>query len=337
MVATPQQRKGLTAKKVAIDMFRNWWEPFGIPSIITSDRGPQFAAAWWNTLCAQVGVRRAYAQAYHHLANGRAEVAGRELKKILGKMTEEEAANWVEMLPVVRQHMHDVPGPTGLTPYEIVYGRHRPLKGLPYKPPTEAEDAVRFFERMEKLRARVAEQLNYLHERAASYINRKRAEKPVYKEGDLVWFLRPHDLSANLQSKWIGPCKVLKRVGKGSYTILTKPNVEHHAHDDQLKIHHEDIYSGSSKPLNYYRGSSKDIDWQTDEYEAEKILAHRKRRDGNWEFKVKWKGCDVSDASWEPLNHFFHRYSSAVVKYAKEKGLTKELDVLEVLTAEPQD
>ncbi len=60
MVETPQQRKGLTAKKVAIDMFRNWWEPFGIPSIITSDRGPQFAAAWWNTLCAQGGVRRAY-------------------------------------------------------------------------------------------------------------------------------------------------------------------------------------------------------------------------------------------------------------------------------------
>ncbi len=73
----------------------------GIPSIITSDRGPQFAAAWWNTQCAQVGVRRAYPQAYHHQANGRAKVAGRELKKILGKMTEEEAANWVEMLPVV--------------------------------------------------------------------------------------------------------------------------------------------------------------------------------------------------------------------------------------------
>jgi hypothetical protein len=56
----------------------------------------------------------------------------------------------VELLPVVRQRMHDVPGPTGITPYEIVYGRHTPLKGLPYKPPTEVDDAVRFFVRMEK-------------------------------------------------------------------------------------------------------------------------------------------------------------------------------------------
>jgi hypothetical protein len=126
----------------------------------------------------------------------------------------------------------------------------------------------------------------------------------VYKEGGLVWFLKPPDLSAKLQSKWIGPCNVMKRVGKGSYTILTKPNVEHHAHDDQLKIHHEDISSGNSKPLNHFRGSLKDIDWQKDEYEAEKILDHRKRRDGNWEFKVKWKGCDINGASWEPLNHF---------------------------------
>ncbi len=117
----------------------------------------------------------------------------------------------------------------------------------------------------------MAQQLNFLHECAASYTNRKRAEKPVYKEGDLVLFLRPHELSSNLQSEWIGPCKVLKRVGKGSYTILTKPNVEHHAHNDQLKIHHEDIYSGSSTNLNFYRGSSKDINWQTDEYEAENI------------------------------------------------------------------
>ncbi len=56
----------------------------------------------------------------------------------------------MELLPVVRQRMHDVPGPTGITPYEIVYGRHTPLKGLPYKPPTEVDDAVRFFVRMEK-------------------------------------------------------------------------------------------------------------------------------------------------------------------------------------------
>jgi len=320
MVVTPHQGKGLTADKVAKAMYRQW-DMFGIPSVVASDRGAQFASAWWQT----------------HQANGRAEVIGRELMKILRKMTEEEKANWVELLPLVRQHMHDIPGPTGLTPYEIVYGRERPMKGLPYTPPREAEDAIRFFDRMEKLREKVAKHLNHLHERAAEYINKKRQEKPIYKVEDKVWYLRPQDLSANLQSKWIGPCRILRRVGEGSYIIEVKPGIEHHAHDDQLKKYILDVYAGTSKQFHYYRGSSRDIDWQTDEYEAEKILAHKKRRDGTWVFKVKWKGCDPIENSWEPLNHFFHRYSNVLVKYAKEKGLTSELDVLGVLSSEAMD
>ena len=337
IVAVPEQRQGLTAKKVAIAMFRNWWDPLGIPSIVTSDRGPQFAGAWWSTLCAQMGIRRAYSQAYHHQANGRAEVAGRELKKQLRKMTDEQKANWVELLPLVRHQMHDIPGPTGLSPYEIVYGRERPMKGLPYSPPKEAEDAVKFFERMEKLREMVAKYLNHLHRRATDYVNRKRLDKPVFKVGEKVWYRRPPDLSANLQSKWMGPCKILKRVGEGSYVVEARPGAEHHAHDDQLRKYIVDEYVGTPKPFNYYRGSSRDINWQTDEYEAEKIMAHRKRRDGRWEFKVKWKGCDATENSWEPLNHFFHRYSGALVKYAKEKGLTEELDVMQVLSGESMD
>ncbi len=49
-----------------------------------------------------------------------------------------------------------------------------------------------FFERTEKLRARVAQQFNIPHKRAASYIK----QIQLYKEGDLVWILRSHDLSA---------------------------------------------------------------------------------------------------------------------------------------------
>ncbi len=119
-------------------MYRDFWEPLGVPSIVTSDRGPQFAGYWWSTICVQIGIRRAYVQAYHHQANGRAEVIGRELKRHFRKLTNEEHANWVELLPLIRQHMHDIPGPTGLSLYEIVYGRQRPMKGLPYKPPIEA-------------------------------------------------------------------------------------------------------------------------------------------------------------------------------------------------------
>ena len=41
-VVTPHTRKGLTAKVVAMEMYTKWWDLMGIPSIITSDKGPQF-------------------------------------------------------------------------------------------------------------------------------------------------------------------------------------------------------------------------------------------------------------------------------------------------------
>ena len=46
---------------------------------------------------------------------------------------------------------HDMPRVSGLSPYEIVYGRQRPLAGLPYEVPRVCEDAVEFFKRMEEL------------------------------------------------------------------------------------------------------------------------------------------------------------------------------------------
>ena len=85
IMATPHRYKGLTAATVAKAMYRQW-EMFGVPSVITSDRGPHWASAWWQTLCASMGVRRAFGQAYHHQANGRAEVAGQRVMSVLKKL-----------------------------------------------------------------------------------------------------------------------------------------------------------------------------------------------------------------------------------------------------------
>ena len=85
MVATPLQGKGLTAEVVAKAMYRQW-DMFGVPSVVSSDRGPQFSSAWLETMCAAIGVRRAYGQANHHQANGRAEVGGQRVMNVLSKL-----------------------------------------------------------------------------------------------------------------------------------------------------------------------------------------------------------------------------------------------------------
>jgi hypothetical protein len=76
IVAVPCLDKGLTGSKLAKEMLKFQWRPFGIPSIISSDQGSQFVSSWWQNLCSLLGIRQAFLQAYHHQANGRVERAG---------------------------------------------------------------------------------------------------------------------------------------------------------------------------------------------------------------------------------------------------------------------
>ena len=90
VVALECLNRGLTGSKVAKAMLSNQWNIFGVPSVITSDQGSHFLSTWWQTLCAGLGVRCAQAQAYHHASNGRAEVAGQQVKEILRKLCTQE-------------------------------------------------------------------------------------------------------------------------------------------------------------------------------------------------------------------------------------------------------
>ena len=144
IVALPFLLEGLTSDKVAKAMYQSW-RNFGIPSLITSDQGPQFVGGWWKHMCSQLGVHHAYSQAYHHPANGRAEVAGQQLMERLRLLHTDHKINWVEALPLVVDRIHDLVGETGYSPYEIVFGRSRPLGNLPYRPERFCEDAQQFF------------------------------------------------------------------------------------------------------------------------------------------------------------------------------------------------
>ena len=124
--------KGLTGAKVAKAMLKAQWRQFGVPSMITSDQGSHFVSTWWQNMCAIMGIRQAFSQAYHHQANGRVERAGQQVMEILRKLHVEEKINWVEALPQVLDRIHDVKGESGYSPYEILFRRQRPIGGIPY-------------------------------------------------------------------------------------------------------------------------------------------------------------------------------------------------------------
>ncbi len=94
MIAQPSQYKGLTAEKCAHLLLDGGWSNFGVPSVVNSDKGPQFLEKWFQTMCARLCIREAFSKAYHLQANWRAEVAGKQLIECLRKIHAEEEFNW---------------------------------------------------------------------------------------------------------------------------------------------------------------------------------------------------------------------------------------------------
>lgn len=305
ILAEPCLDTGLTAEKVCEIMWKNWMH-FGIPSIVTSDEGPQFAYSWWQTLCALAGVRVAWSHPYHHQGNGRAESAGQQLQDELTRLIndhEEPVANWVELLPHAIRLLMDLPNPlTGISPYEYVHGRPRGLAGLPYKPLKEAIDAKEWFARQQELTKALVDRVNEVHKKGEQ-INRRRLEPPDFKVGDVICYHVSAEAERNkLGEKWEGPGEVIAKEGEHSYIVKVAQKGEKRAHRSQLQPHVDDVYADKPFPRYYFSGKAPEV--QPEPKSGEYIVAENGILDikvdkGQILCLVKWR--DYETPTWQPL------------------------------------
>jgi hypothetical protein len=107
-----------------------WVARFGIPALITSDRGPQFTGAVWAALCQKLGIQHILMTAYHPQANGMVERFHRKLKEAL--RSRDCGADWVAHLPWVLMGLRAAPKEdSGVPSAELVYGQALCLPGQP--------------------------------------------------------------------------------------------------------------------------------------------------------------------------------------------------------------
>ena len=108
----------------------------------------------------------------------------------------------MEALPRALRVYHDRVGETGYSPYQLVYGRDRPVQGLPYEPLRHCEEAIDYLHRMHDLDTLVAIKLNELHAQHTETHNRTVPEKTRYQPGDRVWVLRPKQVGGHKLETW---------------------------------------------------------------------------------------------------------------------------------------
>jgi transposase InsO family protein len=298
IIARPTKYAGLTGERAAHLMLDTAWGEIGVPAVVTSDQGAQFVSSWWKAMCARLGIRQAFSQAHRPQANGRAETAGKTIRGVLRKLHTEFSLNWAEALPRVLRIHHDLPNPDhGFSPYELVFGRERSVAGIPSRLSRRCPGAEEFFEHMGRVDEIATGVLREELRKEEERLNRHRKDAVEYQRDEWVWLHRPTALGgAKMQTSWMGPYRVVQRVGEHSYVISMGGRVEQEVHVDQLKPCVTEVTSASLYPMVYRRGDPLS---QLPESRIKRILGYRYGDEGI-ELQVEWEGFEVQEETWVP-------------------------------------
>ena len=240
--AIPNQEAITVARKLTDEMFCR----FSPPEQLHSDQGSQFEAQIMQEICKLLHIKKTRTSPYHPQCDGLVERFNRTLLDMLATTTRNHPFDWEDQIrKVCMAYNTSVHSSTGYTPFYLMFGRQAKLPidlmyatGHHVELPT-SEYATQLKKGLEEAYARVREKLTRSHERRKENYDRKVHGDP-YNQGDLVWMhtkVIAWGESRKLHHPWIGPFKILERLGDSDYRIkgLRGKKQVHVVHFDRLK------------------------------------------------------------------------------------------------------
>ena len=127
VVGWSQHHNTPLASSVAQAFVNGWVARFGIPSVVTTDRGHQFESTLWKELTHLLGCTQLRTTAYHPAANDLVERFHRQLKTSL--KVHQNPAHWIDSLPLVLSIRSTLKEELKCNAAELVYGTTLRLPG----------------------------------------------------------------------------------------------------------------------------------------------------------------------------------------------------------------
>ncbi len=195
-----------------IDRLDNLFGRWGLPSVVTTDNGPQFASAEFSEFLTVRSIKHIRTAVYHPESNGGVERLNKTLKNGIRACLEEgkifsDALN--KTLLTIRASKHST---TGVSPALLMIGRElkQPLDCLRAEPAPACESPG-----LQKARAQVKGSQAGMK---ARFDATHRVQTPSLSPG--VWVRIKHLHRQNkLQSYWSEPLRVTKQLGPATYRL----------------------------------------------------------------------------------------------------------------------
>ena len=334
--------KGDPTGEEILDIFiQHIFPRYGLPRTVRSDGGSNLTSKLIQAVYEASGIELAEATAHHHNSAGLVERFNDTLCGMVRASTEDATA-WDELLPfclyAYRSTPHRV---TKESPAFLLYGRE--LRGphnvglLDKSPPSGIGDRLdkktgkvyyeKFISRM-----RVAWNLAYHSTRKQQDSDRQERDRradtsPSYQPNDRVLLRVPStDHTHKLSRQWEGPYRIASPDG-----VL--PNGNYRLTDLKDRRRREEV---SGDRLRLYLTITDADRIQPDEFLVEQILGRRGPARAR-EYKIKWRGYPIREATWEPRPPLMVRCGEMVRAYDTSSGTLPSPDgeLAVVIPAQP--
>lgn len=263
---------------------------FGIPKIIQSDNGSEFANQLITELRQRGGFEHRFTTPYHPMANGVVERHVGTVMSVLRKHLQGNENDWVKYLSLtqleVNNHEHTL---TGSSPFSLMFGRSLQIfdDSVPASQRVMNETAIqeRFALMHQLVYPSIAERVREKQVRDSTALNKKRklVDFPI---GSFV-MVKDTFRKGKLSPIYEGPYKVIRKTKGGSYSLLD--------HDNLLLPRN---FAPSQLTLVAPQERIDDTS-----YIIEAILDHRGGA-GDYEYLVKWRGFASTENSWISEDNF---------------------------------
>ncbi|GFX79583.1 retrovirus-related Pol polyprotein from transposon 412 [Trichonephila clavipes] len=243
--------------KVTCEALLSIFSRTGIPNVVTSDNGTNFAAELTKEFEKRIGSSPRFSTPGYPQSNGLVERFNRTLKNMLHNVVRDEGRGWHLQIPYVLWAYREIPhSTTGVSPFQLLYGRQPqgPLSILKSTWTGKHNNlqlcttpVSKYLEDLKCKLEKAAEQAKFVstvqQEKMAYYHNLRSSDK-VFKVGEKVIVLIP-DATSKLFARWQGPATIIEKRNPHSFLVEMPDNSTKHIHQNKLRH-----YVASSNSVN---------------------------------------------------------------------------------------